>query len=465
MRRLTDNNSQGSFRGLPGRPIAALALLGALLVAGIALAAQRAPQPPTPPTPPAPVITSQPSDPSAVKSATFAYTDATSGVTFECQLDGGSYANCPGGSKTYSNLADEKHTFRVRAAAGTSKTSAGSTVSWTVDTTPPGAALVDPPNGALLGAAAWGHGCPRGAGLCGTAKDSSSGVKTISVSISDGAGHWWGGSAFNRSSETFQTAALSSQGARSVSWSYTLGLPADGQYTVHAIATDGAGNNSATQSSTFTVDTKAPPAPAIGSGPEATTTSKSASFTFSDQEPGAMFECSRDEAKFKRCTSPLTYPSNSIRAHQFQVRAKDGAGNISSPTTYKWTVVKQSKETSGKPFTVTGNAAGGLAPGVSQPLLVTIHNPNTVAITVTSLLAEVRAATSNPGCDGPANVAITQSDISATNTVSVPAGGQLTLPDGTAHAPQVLMKDLPTTNQDACKNATFTFNYSGSAHS
>jgi hypothetical protein len=464
MRRLTDNNSQGSFRGLPGRPIAALVLLGALVVAGIALAAQRAPQPPTPPTPPAPVISSQPSDPSAVKSATFTYTDTQSGVTFECQLDGGSYANCPGGSKTYSKLADERHTFRVRAAAGTSKTSAGSTVSWTVDTTPPGVALVDPPNGAILGAAAWGHGCPRGAGLCGTAMDFASGVTAVSVSISDGAGHWWGGSAFNRSSETFQNAQLSNHGARSVTWSYAMGLPADGRYTVHTIATDGAGNKSATQSSTFTVDTTAPPAPSISSGPEATTTARSASFSFADQEPGATLECSRDNAKFKRCTSPLTYPSNAIRAHQFQVRAKDGAGNISSSATYRWTVVKQSKETSGKPFTVTGNAGGGLAPGVSQPLLVTIHNPNTVPITVTSLVAEVRAATSNSACDGPTNVAITQSDISATNTVLVPAGGQLTLPNGTVHAPQVLMRDLAT-NQDACKNATFTFNYSGSAHS
>jgi hypothetical protein len=466
MRRLTDRTSEGrSLRGIPRRPVAALALLGTLLLAGMALAAQR---PAQPPVPPAPTITSRPADPSSQKVASFTYTDSQAGVSFECQLDDSPYTDCPGGSKTYSNLAEEKHSFRVRAAAGSSKTSAGTTVSWTVDTTPPGVALVDPPNGAVVGAAAWGHGCPgRTAGpapLCGTAKDSGTAVKSVSVSIFDGAGHWWGGSAFNRTTETLQAAQLSNPGSRSTDWSYALALPADGHYTVHVLATDAAGNTGPAQASSFTVDTTPPPTPSIVSGPEPTGTAKSASFSFTDPESGVTFECSRDQARFKRCTSPLAYPSNSIRAHQFQVRAKDGAGNLSPLASYKWTVVKQSKETAGIPFTVTGSAAGGLAPGVSQPLLVTIHNPNAVPITVTALSAEVRPATGKPGCDGPTNVAIAPSDISPTNTVSVPAGGQLTLPSGTVHAPQVLMKDLPT-NQDACKNASFNFNYSGSAHS
>jgi hypothetical protein len=95
---------------------------------------------------------------------------------------------------------------------------------------------------------------------------------------------------------------------------------------------------------------------------------------------------------------------------------------------------------------------------------VTIHNPNTVPIVVTALGVEVASASSNAGCDGLSNLSVTPSDISATNTVTVPAGGQLTLPNGNVHAPQVLMKDLPT-NQDACKNAAFKFIYSGSAHS
>jgi hypothetical protein len=59
---------------------------------------------------------------------------------------------------------------------------------------------------------------------------------------------------------------------------------------------------------------------------------------------------------------------------------------------------------------------------------------------------------------------VTQSNASAANPLLIPANGHVSLPSGAISAPQVLMRDLPT-NQDACKNAAFTFNYSGSAHS
>jgi hypothetical protein len=467
MRRLTNRSSEGrkarrggAAHSLPRRPIAALVSLSTVLLAGIAFGAQQAAQPPAPP---APVITSQPHDPTSQTSATFTYTDSQPGVTFQCQLDSAAYEACPAGSVTYHGpLAEGKHTFRVRAAAG-SKTSAGTTVSWTVDTTPPTVALVGPPNGALLGAGAWGHGCPGQAGLCGTAKDPS-GVTQVVVSIRAENGQWWGGSSYNSSTETYQAATLvsgASPGAKS-EWSYKLPLPQDGQYTVHVRGTDGAGNTTAPLASTFTVDTKAPPQPSIVSGPETTTTATSATFTFTDAESGVTLECRRDSANFKACTSPLTYASNSKATHVFQVRAKDGAGNLSSVASYSWTVVKVTSE--GKPFTVSGNASAPLAPGVTRALQVTIHNPNNVPITVTALGVQVAPGSSKAGCDGPSNLTLTQSDISSTNTVSVPAEGQLTLPSGSAHAPEVLMRDLPT-NQDACKGAAFTFNYSGSAHS
>ncbi|MCW3032919.1 MAG: putative internalin [Solirubrobacterales bacterium] len=464
MRRLNNRTSEGrtarevtTARGLPRRPIAALFSLSTVLLAGIALGAPRAPQPPAPP---APTITSQPGDPTSLTSAHFTYADSQAGVTYQCQLDGGGYAGCPAGAVTFpGRLAEGKHTFRVRAAAD-SKTSAGVTVSWTVDTTPPGVALVDPPNGALIGAGALGHGCPRAAGLCGTAKDAS-GVTQVLVSIQREDGKWWSGASFAESAETLHAAQLTP--GRTTGWSYALPMPPDGHYVLHVRATDGAGNTTPF-ASTFTIDATPPPAPALLSGPETTTTAKSATFAFTDTESAAGFQCSRDKAKFKRCTSPLLYPSNSRGAHVFRVRATDAAGNLSTAATYSWTVVKAVKATPGKPFTVTGNASGPLAPGISSPLLVTLHNPNSVPITLTALEVAVAAGSSNPGCDGPANLAVTQPDISATNTVSVPAGGQLTLPSGSVHAPSVLMKDL-STNQDACKNASFTFTYSGSAHS
>ena len=63
-------------------------------------------------------ITAQPSDPSNDPTPTFSFTgDDTGGsgiASFECQLDGGGYADCTSGD-TFGPLADGPHTFDVRA--------------------------------------------------------------------------------------------------------------------------------------------------------------------------------------------------------------------------------------------------------------------------------------------------------------------------------------------------------------
>jgi hypothetical protein len=139
------------------------------------------------------------------------------------------------------------------------------------------------------------------------------------------------------------------------------------------------------------------------------------------------------------------------------VEARDSAGNTSPATSYSWKVIKG--------FAIEGNVAGLLYPGVSQPLHLTITNPNSKAIVITSLTVSVKAGSSKAGCDGPTNTQVTQSNVSASNTFTVPAkNGKVTLPTGTVSAPQVLMKNLPT-NQDACQGASFTFTYAGNAHS
>jgi hypothetical protein len=73
----------------------------------------------------------------------------------------------------------------------------------------------------------------------------------------------------------------------------------------------------------------------------------------------------------------------------------------------------------------------------------------------------VRAGSSQAGCDGPTNVYVTQSNtIAGSVSIVVPAHGSVTLPAQGATAPRVTMRDLAV-NQDACKNAVFTFSYSG----
>jgi hypothetical protein len=405
-----------------------------------------------------PTITSHPAELTNQTSASFAYSDSQAGVTFQCQLDGAGFTACPSAGITYAGLEAGSHSFKVRAVSG-AKTSTAAVYKWIVDTTPPTATLTFPVEGGAYGASGW-H-CPSSStvGICGKAKDAQ-GVSSVAVSIRQGSGNWWGGGAFDKTSETFNAATLEAPGSNTTGWSYSFNLPPAGTYTVHVRAVDGAGNTTpaASQASaTFTIKTSAPPAPTISSGPEAETTSKSATFAFNDSQPGVTFLCAKDNHTFAACSSPKTYGSVSIAAHTFYVEARDATGNVSPATSYSWTVIKG--------FVIEGNVAGLLYPGVSQPLHLTITNPNSKAIVITSLSVNVKSGSTKAGCDGPTNTQVTQSNVSASNTFTVPAkNGKVTLPTGTVSAPQVLMKNLPT-NQDACQGASFAFTYGGNAHS
>lgn len=82
------------------------------------------------------VITDRPAPLSASTSATFAFT-GTSGVTaFRCELDGAAPSACSS-PKTYSGLAQGKHTFTVRGYRGTVDLNISDTYVWTIDSIPP----------------------------------------------------------------------------------------------------------------------------------------------------------------------------------------------------------------------------------------------------------------------------------------------------------------------------------------
>ncbi|MFI4990099.1 MAG: hypothetical protein ACHQHO_04185 [Solirubrobacterales bacterium] len=451
-----------------------MASLTVLLAASVSLAAAGAfapllhpapPRPPEPPTPPAPTITSHPADPTNQGTAHFGYADAQSGVSFQCQLDGGSFGPCPASGTTYGPLSERSHTFKVRAVGG-SRTSSTTSYSWTVDTTAPGVSISSPDAGTTLSAGDWGAHCPNHAVICGSAWDSGD-VSAVTLSIQRDGGKWWGGSAFDQAAETFLNTSVDPRGRSSVHWSYSLPLPADGSYTVHVRASDEAGNQTSPASQAtahFSLDTTPPPVPTITAQPAASTTSREASFSFADVEHGVTLLCRRDGGRFDKCTSPLPYRSLSLGAHSFQVQARDAVGNTSASASYSWTIVKELPKEEGKPFTVSGNASGPLAPGMTQPLAITLSNPNNVTITVTALTVTTAPGSSKAGCDGPTNLALTQSNLSEAKALTIAAGGHATLPSGAISAPQVLMKDLPV-NQDACKGASFNFTYSGSAHS
>jgi hypothetical protein len=87
--------------------------------------------------------------------------------------------------------------------------------------------------------------------VCGTSSDAN-GVSSVQVSIRQGSGNYWNGSSFASATEVLVAAS------GTTSWSYVFNsFPAEGAYTLRALATDAAGNTSSA-STTFSIDNTAP---------------------------------------------------------------------------------------------------------------------------------------------------------------------------------------------------------------
>jgi large repetitive protein len=224
-----------------------------------------------------------------------------------------------------------------------------------VDKTSPTATTTFP-GAQSYNAAGWNAGCAA-AGFCGTASDALSGVQKVELSIRQGSGNYWDGSAFASPSEVFLPAA------GTTAWSYgfaAAAFPADGSYTVRVQATDNATNVGTPVSRTFTYDT-VPADTTITAAPANPSNSSSASFSFSASEAGSTFACSLDGAAFTACASPKSYTGLAGGAHSFQVRATDPAGNTdSSPANHSWTIDLTAPETtisSGPPTSTNQTSA------------------------------------------------------------------------------------------------------------
>jgi hypothetical protein len=209
------------------------------------------------------------------------------------------------------------------------------------------------------------------------------------------------------------------------------------------------------------------PAPVITSKPPNPNSVSTSTFVWTEQEAGDTFLCSKENGTFNiPCSSPFTYAVGTTNngMHQFAVEAIDALGNVSAGAFYSWKVEMGSIQN----FTITGNLTGLLYPGgQARPVAITLNNPNSVPIYVTSLTVSISGGLPS-GC-WATWFQINPSNVSDTNTVTVPANGSVTLPqansanNGTVTAPTIQMTD--SGNQDACKNATFNLSYSGSAHS
>ncbi|HSF98967.1 MAG TPA: right-handed parallel beta-helix repeat-containing protein, partial [Ornithinibacter sp.] len=113
----------------------------------------------------------------------------------------------------------------------------------------------------------------------------------------------------------------------------------EGSHELRVTATDELGNTDPTAAvHTWTIDLTAPQT-LIESGPDTSTSSTIASLVFSADE-AATFECSLDGGAYAPCTSPFVVAGLGLGAHDFAVRATDGAGNTdASPAVHTWSVV------------------------------------------------------------------------------------------------------------------------------
>ncbi len=247
-------------------------------------------------------ITDSPADPSNSTSATFEFTATEGGSTFQCKLDGGSYASCAS-PKTYTGLSDGSHTFQVYAVdtlGNADPTPASYT--WTIDTTPPNTSITGSP-----------------------ANPTNSPNASFSFTSTEG------GSTFQCKLDGGSYSSCSSPKP------YT-GL-SDGSHTFQVYATDALGNPDPTPATyTWTIDTT-PPNTSITSNPPNPSASTTAVFSFTSTEGGSTFQCKLDGGSYASCTSPKTYTGLGIGSHTFQVYAADAVGNVDlSPASHTWTV-------------------------------------------------------------------------------------------------------------------------------
>jgi hypothetical protein len=111
----------------------------------------------------------------------------------------------------------------------------------------------------------------------------------------------------------------------------------DGPDTFYVKAVDGAGNESASTSFSWTIDTQAPEPPTITDGPPNPSNSTLATFAFAGED-GASFRCSLDGQAFSPCPNPVTFTVGD-GSHTLVVEAVDAAGNVSGPSPpFTWTV-------------------------------------------------------------------------------------------------------------------------------
>jgi hypothetical protein len=199
------------------------------------------------------------------------------------------------------------------------------------------------------------------------------------------------------------------------------------------------------------------PRPSITQHPDKPATSTGARFGFSARDPNLRFSCRLDERAWSFCRSPVAFTKLAAGKHSFAVRSVGRGGRHSRAARFRWRVLEP------KDFSIVPQLSGlgALYPGSPpQPLPLTIANPNPVPIYVTGLRV---ATTADPrGCTSAENIVLTQSSVTVSAPLKVPAGGSVDLPAKGVSPPGIQLRELPV-DQDDCQSARFPLAFSGTA--
>jgi hypothetical protein len=241
--------------------------------------------------------------------------------------------------------------------------------------------------------------------------------------------------------------------------------------------------------------------PRLTQAPPRSTDERSAEFGFAQPprpparaRPGnpLQYECRLDETGWEDCESPTVLRDLGPGRHSFEVRATNGAGRSGSAAAREWRVVKRARVEEAEPvpevpappdvpavpaepeeppppggseLTIEADTSAlePLFPGKpAQPLPVTVVNPNSAPVFVTSLTFAIESE--EPGCDAETNFEAIPAGVSSELPLKVPANGSALLAAASSIAPpQIAMRELPS-SQDVCQGATLQLDFEAQAH-
>jgi Cys-rich repeat protein/parallel beta-helix repeat protein len=345
---------------------------------------------------------SNPHDGDVTKSTTceFTLTSDKPGATFECRVDGGQFAACASPFKQI-NFMDGHHLFSARAVAN-GVTGGYSSVSWTVDTMPPVVDLVNgtpidnsyiSATGTMVNLTFVAHDGDQVAGYdCKQVKDGSvvadwaactnamysvsgDGVYNLVVRAKDRVGQLSPevtrtftidtalptlsalsgtpaqGSTVNNTSVNLTFTGQDNRGVAgyecqkdgtgafaSCQSPLKYDASGNGAHSVKVRAVDLAGNKSAEQTRSWTVDTSGPVI-SLTATPKDPTAYRQPFFSFSVTSASGLqsVNCSMDGANTMGCSSlSITWPTELVSGdHTFTIAATDTAGNLATKD-FKW---------------------------------------------------------------------------------------------------------------------------------